>query len=428
MLYVFVVDANRKPLNPVHPGEARYLLNAGKAAVLKKYPFTLILKYPVETQEVQSLRVKIDPGSKTTGIAVVNDATGKVVFAAELTHRGHAIRDALLSRRGVRRGRRARHTRYRQPRFQNRTRPRGWLAPSLMSRVSNVLTWVKRLQQVCPIAALSQELVRFDLQQMENPEIAGVEYQQGTVAGYEVREYLLEKWGRKCAYCAKENVPLQIEHIVPRAKGGSDRLSNLALACEKCNRAKGTQDIAVFLKKKPEVLKRILATSKAPLKDAAAVNATRWKLFACLKALCLPVECGSGGVTKFNRVTRTLEKAHWLDAACVGKSTPVVLDTRGIVPLLIKATGHPNRQMCSMDRYGFPRTGPKQARSIKGFQTGDIVRAVVTSGVKIGTYVGKVAVRATGSFNITTIERTVQGISHRFCTVLHHCDGYSYSC
>src|ERR1019366_8946432 len=109
------------------------------------------------------------------------------------------------------------------------------------------------------------------------------------------------------------------------------------------------------------------------------------------------------------------------------KSTPVVLDTYGIVPLLIKATGRQSRQMCRMDRYGFPRTGPKQARSLKGFQTGDIVRAVVTSGVKIGTYVGKVAVRATGSFNITTIERTVQGISHRFCTILHHCDGYSYS-
>ena len=426
MSYVFVVDTNRKPLNPIHPGEARYLLNAGKAAVLKKYPFTIILRYPVDTQEIQPLRVKIDPGSRTTGIAVVNDATGKVVFAAELSHRGQAIRDALLSRRGVRASRRARHTRYRKPRFHNRTRRSGWLAPSLMSRVSNVLTWVKRLQRVCPIAAISQELVRFDLQQMENPEIAGVDYQQGTLAGYEVREYLLEKWGRTCAYCSKENIPLQVEHILPRAKGGSDRLSNLTLACEKCNRAKGTQEIAVFLKKKPEVLKRILAQAKAPLQDAAAVNATRWKLFECLKAVGLPVECGSGGLTKYNRVTRDLEKAHWLDAACVGKSTPLVLDTRGMVPLHIKATGYPHRQMCSMDRYGFPRTGPKQAACVKGFQTGDIVRAVVTSGVKMGTYVGKVAVRATGSFNITTIERTVQGISHRFCTVLHHCDGYSY--
>jgi 5-methylcytosine-specific restriction endonuclease McrA len=426
MSYVFVVDATRKPLNPVHPGEARYLLNAGKAAVLKRYPFTILLKYPVDTQEIQPLRVKIDPGSRTTGIAVVNECSGKVVFAAELSHRGQAIRDALLSRRGVRRGRRARHTRYRKPRFHNRTRPKGWLAPSLMSRVENVLTWVKRLQWVCPIEAISQELVRFDLQQMENPEVAGVQYQQGTLAGYETREYLLEKWGRTCAYCGKEHVPFQIEHIVPRAKGGSDRISNLTLSCEKCNTAKGTQDIAVFLKKKPEVLKRILAQAKAPLKDAAAVNATRWKLFECLKGVGLPVECGSGGMTKFNRVTRDLEKAHWVDAACVGKSTPVVLDTRGVVPLRIKATGRQNRQMCSMDTYGFPRTGPKQAVLVKGFCTGDIVRAVVTSGVKIGTYVGKVAVRATGSFNITTLERRVQGISHRFCTVLHHCDGYSY--
>ena len=114
---------------------------------------------------------------------------------------------------------------------------------------------------------------------MENAEISGVQYQQGTLAGYELREYLLEKWGRKCTYCGKENIPLQIEHIVPRAKGGSNRVSNLCLACEKCNRAKGTKDIKDFLKKKPDLLKKILAQAKAPLRDAAAVNATRWELF-----------------------------------------------------------------------------------------------------------------------------------------------------
>src|ERR1019366_3351414 len=205
MSYVFVVDTRRKPLNPVHTGRARLLLKAGKAAVLKRYPFTIVLKRDVEIPEVQPLRVKLDPGSRTTGIAVCNDATGKVVFAAELFHRGHVIRDALLSRRGVRRGRRARHTRYRKPRFQNRTRRSGWFGPSLMSRVENILTWVKRLLRVCPIEAISQEVVRFDLQQMENPEIAGGEYQQGTLAGYEVREYVLEKWKRACAYCKKEN-------------------------------------------------------------------------------------------------------------------------------------------------------------------------------------------------------------------------------
>ena len=79
-----------------------------------------------------------------------------------------------------------------------------------------------------------------------------------------------------------------------------------------------------------------------------------------------------------------------------------------------------------MDRYGFPRTGPKQAKRVKGFQTGDLVRAIVPSGKHIGTHVGRLAVRAMGAFNITTAQRTVQGISHRHCKVLHRCDGYSY--
>jgi 5-methylcytosine-specific restriction endonuclease McrA len=165
------------------------------------------------------------------------------------------------------------------------------------------------------------ELVRFDLQAQENPEMAGCEYQQGTLAGYELREYLLEKWEGACSYCGQKDLPLQVEHIQARANGGTNRVSNLCLACEKCNLAKGTLDIAAFLKKKPEVLKKILAQAKAPLKDATAVNATRWKLFETLKSTGLPVECGSGGRTKFNRVSRGLEKTHWLDAANV--VTPV---------------------------------------------------------------------------------------------------------
>ena len=404
------------------------LLSQGKAAVLKRSPFTIILQCAVQSPVVESLRIKLDPGSKITGLAIVNDTSGEVVFGAELTHRGEAIKKRLESLRGVRRGRRQRHTRYRQPRFDNRrNKKRGWIAPSLESRVCNVVTWVKRLIRVCPINAMSQELVKFDMQVMENPEISGVEYQQGTLYGYEVREYLLEKWRRHCAYCGKTAVPLEVEHINPRSKSRDDRVCNLTLACEPCNNKKGNQDIRVFLAKNPDLLERILAQAKAPLKDAAAVNTTRWILYEQLKALGVPVECSSGGRTKYNRVTRGLEKAHWLDASCVGASTPEHLHIAGVVPLLIAANGHGSRQMCLMDKRGFPRTGPKQAKRVKGFQTGDMVKAVVTSGVKRGTYVGRVSVRATGSFNITTKEgKTLQGISHRHCTVLHTCDGYSY--
>src|SRR5713226_2335632 len=214
MSKVLVVDATRRPLMPTTPARARILLKTGRAAVLRRFPFILILKEAKAEAVVRPLRLKLDPGAKTTGLAVVNDASGEVVWAAEITHRGDQVHTALIKRALVRRGRRQRHSQYRQPRFANRRRPKGWLAPSLLSRVDNVLTWVNRLRRLCPIAAISMELVRFDPQAMEHPEIEGCQYQQGTLAGYELREYLLDKWARTCAYCGKQNIALQIEHII----------------------------------------------------------------------------------------------------------------------------------------------------------------------------------------------------------------------
>jgi hypothetical protein len=133
---------------------------------------------------------------------------------------------------------------------------------------------------------------------------------QGTLAGYEVREYLLEKWGRQCAYGGAKNVPLEMEHITPWSKSRDDRVCDLTLACHPCNEKKGTQDIRDFLADQPDLLQKILAQAQAPLKDAAAVNVTRWALYQRLQGLGLPVECGSGGLTKYNRSTRGLTKAH----------------------------------------------------------------------------------------------------------------------
>jgi 5-methylcytosine-specific restriction endonuclease McrA len=418
---VFVLSNNRQPLDPCHPARARQLLKAGKAAVFRKFPFTIILKHRSAAEsETHDHRLKLDPGSQTTGIAVVREADGKVVWAGELTHRGQAIRDALVRRRAVRRRRRQRKTRYRQPRFLNRRRPQGWLAPSLQHRVDTTLTWAKRLLRLVPISTISTELVRFDTHLMQNPEISRVAYQQGELAGYEVREYLLEKWQRRCAYCHAAGVPLQVEHLVPRSRGGSDRVSNLTLACEPCNQRKSQRTAAEF------GFPQIQAQARQSLKDVAAMNSTRWGLYQALAALGLPVEAGTGGRTKFNRTRLGLPKTHWMDAACVGASTPDRLDVRGIRPLLIRATGHGSRQMCRMDRYGFPRTGPKQARSVYGFRTGDIVRAVVPSGKQAGQHIGRVAVRTRGSFNITTASKTVQGISFRHCRLVHRSDGYRY--
>lgn len=427
MSHVFVVDTNKQPLAPVSPGHARLLLKQGRAAVWRRYPFTLMLKYAVAASVPPPLRLKIDPGSKTTGLALVNDESGAVVFAADLAHRGQQIKKSLDTRRGARRGRRQRKTRYRAPRWRNRRRKPGWLPPSLLSRIRNVVTWVERLRRLAPIQAISMELVRFDMQAMETPEISSTQYQQGTLAGYETREYVLEKWQRKCAYCGKEGVPLQVEHIVPRAKGGSNRVSNLTLACEPCNTKKGTLDLPAFLEKKPEVLKCIQAQAKAPLKDAAAVNATRFALLERLKAVGLPIECGSGGRTKYNRVMRHLPKTHWLDAACVGASTPEVLQVAGVHPLLIEACGHGCRRMRNVNKIGLPCSAPKGPKNVQGFQTGDITRAIVTTGKKQGIYVGRVLVRATGSFDITTRRARIAGLDVRFFSHLHRSDGYSYA-
>ena len=220
---------------------------------------------------------------------------------------------------------------------------------------------------------------------MQNPEISGVEYQQGTLYGYEVREYLLEKWHRQCAYCGARDKRLKVDHIVPRNHGGSDRVSNLTLSCEPCNKKKNQRPAEVFLAKKPEVLQKIQRQAKKPLKDAAAVNSTRYALLERLKATGLPVEIASGGCTKFNRVGQRIPKTHWLDAACVGTSTPEVLRWEAVTPLAIKAMGHGKRQMMNVDAYGFPKGQPK-CKPAHTYRTGYFVRAVVPKGVNAGSY------------------------------------------
>ena len=410
------MDRNRRPLTPTHPAMARILVDAGKAAILRMFPFTIILGKVVEG-ELEPLRVKVDPGSRTTGIVLVGEGNNQVVWAGEIEHRGRVIKKRMDSRRIIRRARRSRKLRHRQSRFLNRTRPEGWLPPSLLSRVQNVETWVRRLCRWAPVKFISMELVRFDTQLMEDPEISGVEYQQGELQGYEVREYLLEKWGRNCAYCGETDVPLQVEHIVPRSRGGTNRVSNLTIACRGCNIRKGTMTAAEFGHPEIQVMARM------PLRDVAAVNITRWALFHRLERMGLPLETGTGGRTKFNRTRLGYPKDHWTDAACVGESgADVRLDPNQKV-LSIRAMGWGSRQMCRMDRFGFPRTGPKGSRMVHGFRTGDLVRVVIPGGKFEGTHGGRVAIRSSGSFTIDGGVTT----DWRNCRMIQGLDGYSFS-
>ncbi len=136
--FALVLNSNKQPLDPIHPSTARRLLKAGKAAVYRLYPFAIIYKQEVN-QTPTPIEIKLDPGSKITGIALIKN--DQVIWAAELTHRGRNIQASLESRSAIRRNRRNRKTRYRPARFLNRARPKGWLAPSLQHRVDTTLTW-----------------------------------------------------------------------------------------------------------------------------------------------------------------------------------------------------------------------------------------------------------------------------------------------
>jgi 5-methylcytosine-specific restriction endonuclease McrA len=425
---VFVLDKHKKPLMPCTEKRARLLLERGRARIHKMEPFTIrIVDRLVEDSVLQPVSLKLDPGSKFTGIALVKETehVSYVISLLELEHRGQLIHKKMEQRANYRRRRRTANLRYRAPRFNNRRKRDGWLAPSIQHRVDSTVSFAAKLMRLCPVSQIAAERVKFDMQLLDNPEIKGIEYQQGTLTGYEVREYLLEKWGRKCAYCGAENVPLEIEHITPKARGGTNAVSNLTLACHSCNQRKGALPVEDFLKHKPDVLKRVQSQRKRPLKDAAAVNATRNALWRRLSEFGLPLTGGSGGLTKYNRIKLGIPKAHCLDAVCVGQVEAIADIDKKV--MAIRCMGRGSRQRTRVNKYGFPRGYLMREKSVHGFATGDIVKAIVTKGKKIGCYRGRVAVRKSGSFNIQTADILIQGISRKYCQILARNDGYCYS-
>ncbi len=232
---------------------------------------------------------------------------------------------------------------------------------------------------------------------------------------------MLEKWGRACGYCGQTDVPLQVEHIVPKVREGSNRVSNLTLACEPCNLRKNNQTAAEF--GYPD----IQAQARKPLKDAAMMNATRWRLYGALRATGLPVEGGSGARTKMQRIAHNLPKEHYYDALCVGQSTPDRFTQLPAYVQIWTATGRGTRQMCGTNKYGVPIRHRTRQKVHFGFQTGDTVKAVVPRGKYTGTHTGRVLVRASGSFDISADgQRIAQGISYKHCRILQRNGGWQY--
>ncbi|NHM27984.1 HNH endonuclease [Desulfofundulus sp. TPOSR] len=473
---VAVLDRKKRPLAPCSEKRARQLLERGRAVVYRIYPvFTIRLKDRLlEECGTPPVRLKVDPGAKTSGFSLLREDSAEratVVHQSHLVHR-EDVKDRVDTRRACRRGRRNRHTWYREPRFNNRPRvkcrvcgrnarkgkdtcrehagvPRDlypkevWLPPSLKARLDELLSWVRRYCRIFPVSSISVEWAKFDTQKLQNPEISGVEYQHGTLFGYEVKEYLLEKWGRKCAYCGAENVPLEVEHVVPRnpkrGPKGTDRISNLTLSCKECNDDKGNKQPEEWLEElkksgkaidrvRAENLPKVLAQLEEPLKEAAFMNAVRYALVNELKKLGFPLELGTAAQTKKNRLRLGLPKLHCYDAACVGESTPATINGLDSPIAVIRAVGRGTRRMCNTDAYGFPVGHRGRKKLHYGFMTNDLVAADVPSGKYAGRYVGFVAVRASGYFDIKDVSghRLAQGVSWKHCWLIQRFDGYTY--
>ncbi|MFQ5980397.1 MAG: RNA-guided endonuclease IscB [Candidatus Heimdallarchaeota archaeon] len=215
---VMVLNMRGQPLMPTTPRKARKLLKTGKVKVVQRTPFMLQLRYATGESK-QDIELGIDPGYCQSGFSVIT--TKKELLAGEIQFRMDMSKK-LTEHRMYRRTRRSNKTRYRPPRFDNRRREKGWLAPSIQHKFDSHLRLIRKFQKMLPITQIIVEVATFDPQKLQNPEIRGVEYQQGELQGYEVREYLLHKWGRMCAYCGKTNIPLEIEHIIPKSCGGSE--------------------------------------------------------------------------------------------------------------------------------------------------------------------------------------------------------------
>ena len=474
---VFVVDRHGNPLDPTTPGRARELKKAGRSRVYRMSPFTIqVLDRAVEDSVVHPLVLGVDPGSRHTGLALarqsedVNPSTGEVttsregVFLARVDHRGEQIHEKLLLRAQLRRGRRSRNLRYRAPRFDNRhpakcescggnaqhgrryccpcatlpvslrgagSRGARRLPPSVQHRVDTTLTWVRRLSHLAPVGRVVVERVRFDMQAVQDPTVTGVGYQQGTLYGTEIREYVLARDHHHCVYCGKSgvgpgSVPLNLDHVHPKSRGGSDRASNLVASCIPCNQAKDNQWVEDYPKDRPDVLARVNRHRKQPLKDAAAVNTTRYAIVDAIRALGLPVDTSSGGRTKYNRTQSGAPKDHCLDALCVGDVDHVT--AYPATQAVWRATGRGKHRRTNVDRYGFPRAYLSRTKVHHGFMTGDHVKAIVPTGKHAGTYVGRVAVRASGTMTVVTnTGRRIDGTTYKNLRLIQHADGYQHT-
>jgi N6-L-threonylcarbamoyladenine synthase len=381
-LRVFVISSQGKPLMPTYSSKARKLLEQGQAKVVHRTPFTIQLLGP-SGGNTQPISLGVDAGTKHIGLSATTPET--VLYEAEVLLRTD-IQDLLAGRRAFRRARRSRKTRYRQPRFLNRKNRKGNLPPSVQNKVDTHVKVTKRVCQMLPIASIAIETAQFDLQKIKNPDIQGVEYQQGLQLGFEnVKAYVLFRDHYICQQCKGKSKDkyLRVHHIESRKTGG-DSPDNLITLCKTCHEIIHREGLTKTLKRKPS------------LRDAGQMTTMRKFVFAALKARHPAVKETFGYITKYTRVAHGLEKSHVIDARCCS-GNPMAAPTE---PFLLKQVRGQNRQLHKATILkGGTRKANKAARYVFGFQLFD---KVLFKGQECFIF----ARRSSGSFDLRLLDGT----------------------
>ena len=358
-----VLDQQGKPLIPTtRLGKVYRLLKTQKAHIVSYEPFTIQLDYEPDTQVIQPMTLGVDSGAIHSGYSLTNEH--REYYSAEVIARND-ISNRLSDRRM-----------YRQNRRSRKTKKKGWLPPSLEQKVAVQVNEIDHIHRYFPIETIIVETAEFDIQKIKNPDISGIEYQQGTLQGYNIRNYLLEKHGRRCFYCGKAVSDFEVEHMFPKSKGGSNRIDNLTLSCHDCNEKKGTLTAEEFIQqtlpaKKATAKLKQLPQEKRLFKYMAYMNATRWALYDAIKERYPNVKMTYGYITKYNRIQAGLPKAHHIDAKCI-TGFPTVPSTDQTV-VKVKMRRH-NRQL---HRATFSKGHVRKAAclptTVFGFQLYDLV-------------------------------------------------------
>jgi len=305
-LRVPVLNMRGKPLMPTRPAKARHLLKEGKAMVVRRSPFTIQLT--TATGEArQDITLGVDCGYSHVGLSAVSRRSE--LFSAEVILRGDIVK-LNSERRQYRRARRSRLW-HRQPRFDNRKKDKGWLAPSIQHKLDSSLKLTGKVKEILPIAKINVEVTAFDIAKIKNPDIEGEGYQNGVQKNFwNTREYVLFRDNHICQVCkGKSKDPvLEVHHLESRKTGG-DRPDNLIALCNTCHSkvSKGKFYLNVKIPK--------------GFKAETFMNTVRWKLVNRLKELGNSVSHTYGYITKSKRIEIGLEKNHVNDAFVIAGGT-----------------------------------------------------------------------------------------------------------